>query len=110
MAYDEQLAHQIRESLQDVDGVAEKRMFGGLAFLVNGRMAVAAGSGGALMVRVDPKQLDALLTRPHVDPMVMRGKELRGWLLVGQEGLDSDEELAAWVDQGVAFARTLPEK
>ena len=80
MAYDEDLANRIRELLGSEQGVDEKRMFGGLAFLINGNMSVAASGRGGLMVRVPPDDTDKLLAREHVEPMVMAGRETRGWL------------------------------
>lgn len=108
MAYDEELAHRIRAALADRDGVREKRMFGGLAFLVDGHMAVAAASAGSLMVRVDPADADGLLDGDRVARMVMRGSELKGWLLVDPAALEDDEALAGWVARGVAYVDGLP--
>ncbi len=110
MAYDEELAHRIREQLQDVDAVSEKRMFGGLAFLVGGNMAVAASGQGGLMLRVEPAQTEELATRPHASRMVMRGKEMDGWLRVDSGGLESDDDFSRWVDLGVRYASALPPK
>ena len=107
MAYDEDLADRIREALQGEDAVTEKRMFGGLAFLLDGAMAVAANSAGALMLPVDPVQTDSLVREPHVRRMVMRGREMDGWLQVDTDVLDSDEALRGWVGIGVARARSL---
>ncbi len=94
MAYDEELAHRIREQLQDVDAVTEMRMFGGLAFLVGGNMAVAASGQGGLMLRVDRTQTEELASRPHASRMVMRGKEMDGWLRVDSGGLESDDDFS----------------
>ena len=110
MGYDEELANRIRELLADDPGVVEKRMFGGLAFLLGGHMAVAASGQGGLFVRVDPGQTDALLEQPHAGPMVMRGRETQGWLRVAAEGVADDEQLATWVRRGAAAARALPPK
>jgi TfoX/Sxy family transcriptional regulator of competence genes len=110
MAYDEDLADRIRVSIQDVPGVSEKRMFGGLAFLVGGHMAVAASSKGGLMVRCDPAQTDALYERPGAGPFEMRGKEIDGWLRVDAAAISSDEDLARWVEIGSVHAQTLPPK
>ncbi len=110
MAYDEDLAQGIRELLAREPGVTEQRMFGGLAFLVGGHMAVAVSGQGGLMARVDPEESDALLDTPHTGPMVMRGRELRGWLRVDAEGVRTAEELEAWVSRGVAYVRSLPPK
>ena len=82
MAYDEDLANRIREILGPAQGLEEKRMFGGLAFLIAGRLAVAASGYGDLMVRVPPEDTDKLLGRAHVEPMVMAGREARGWLRI----------------------------
>jgi TfoX/Sxy family transcriptional regulator of competence genes len=110
MAYDEDLADRIRVSIQDVPGVSEKRMFGGLAFLVGGHMAVAASSKGGLMGRCDPAQTDALHERPGAGPFEMRGKEIDGWLRVDAAAISSDEDLARWVEIGTGHAQTLPPK
>lgn len=110
MAYDEQLAERIRDLLEAEPDVTEKKMFGGLAFLVAGNMAVVASGRGGLMVRVEPAQRGALLAKPGAGPMVMRGSELAGWVLVATEHLGRRRQLAGWVDRGVAFARTLPAK
>jgi TfoX/Sxy family transcriptional regulator of competence genes len=114
MAYDEDLADRIRVAIQTViqagDGVIEKRMFGGLAFLVNGNMAVSASSRGGLLLRVDPEDSETFLAEQHVEPFEMRGSSMHGWLRVDPAGLDSDEVLQRWVDVGVARARALPAK
>ena len=110
MAYDDDLAARIRELLGADSGVAEKQMFGCLAFLVNGNMSVAASGQGGLLVRVPPDDTESLLEGEHVEPMVMRGRELRGWLRVDAEGVRSDRELESWVERGVAFARSLAPK
>lgn len=110
MAYDEQLADRIRDALADRGDVTEKKMFGGLAFLVNGNMAVAAASKGSMMVRVDPDDADEHLSRGGIDRMVMRGKPMNGWLLAEQAALESEEELDHWVAVGTAYAETLPPK
>jgi TfoX/Sxy family transcriptional regulator of competence genes len=110
VAYDEVLAHRLREVLADERGLGERRMFGGLAFLIDGHMAVAASGRGGLMVRVDPDQTAALLRREHVGPMVMRGKELGGWVRVDDSGIRTKRQLEAWARRGVAHARSLPPK
>ena len=110
MAYDEDLANRIRELLADEPGVTEKKMFGGLAFLVGGNMSVAASGQGGLMVRVDPEQTDELAAKPHAGPMVMRGREMQGWLRVADEGVRTKRALEPWVKRGVAYARSLPPK
>ena len=110
MAYDEDLADRIRELLAAEPGVAEQRMFGGLAFLLGGNMAVAASGQGGLMVRVDPAQTDDLAEQPHAKPFVMRGRPMQGWLRVATAGVGTAEELEPWVARGVAYARSLPPK
>src|SRR6516165_2451112 len=95
MAYDEELANRIRELLGSERGVEEKRMFGGLAFLINGNMSVAASGQGGLLVRVAPEDTDKLLARAHVGPMVMAGREARGWLLVDADGVQAKGEQPA---------------
>jgi TfoX/Sxy family transcriptional regulator of competence genes len=108
MAYDEALAERIRAMLPD-EPVVEKKMFGGLAFLVGGNMSVAASGQGGLLVRVDAQQTDSLLREPGAALMEMGGRTMNGWLRVGSEVLD-DETLQLWVDRGVGYARTLPPK
>ena len=110
MAYDEDLANRIRELLAAEPGVVEKRMFGGLAFLIGGTMSVAASGQGGLMVRVDPDETDVLLAEPHARPFEMRGREMAGWLRVETEGVETRDELEPWVSRGVAYARSLPPK
>jgi TfoX/Sxy family transcriptional regulator of competence genes len=110
MAYDEKLADRLRELLGEEEGIAEKKMFGGLAFLVNGNMAVSASGRGSLLVRLDPEESEALLARPHVAPMEMRGRTMTGWLTVAPEDLETKRELAAWVERAVSYAKTLPPK
>jgi TfoX/Sxy family transcriptional regulator of competence genes len=110
MAYDEDLADRIRELLQAEPGVSERKMFGGLAFLVGGHMAVAASGQGGLMVRVDPDQTDDLAEQPHAGPFVMRGRPMQGWLRVDAAGLPTREQLERWVNRGLAYVRALPPK
>jgi TfoX/Sxy family transcriptional regulator of competence genes len=110
MAYDEDLANRIRELLADERGVTEKKMFGGLAFLIGGNMSVAASGQGGLLVRVDPEESDALLKKPHAGLMEMRGRTMQGWLRVDDEGVRTKRQLEPWVKRGVAFARSLPPK
>mgnify|MGYP000570678794 CR=1 FL=1 len=110
MAYDEDLANRIREILGADRTVREKRMFGGLAFLVNGNMSVAASHDTGLLVRVAPDDTEKLLERAHVELMVMGGREMRGWLRVAPEGLRTKRQLQGWVDRGVGYARSLPPK
>ncbi len=110
MAYDEDLADRIREAVQDVDDVVEKRMFGGLAFLVHGHMAVAASGQGGLMLRVDPADSERLLDAPGVRRMEMRGREMDGWLRVDDAAVEQDDDLRRWVAVGVDYAGSLPPK
>jgi TfoX/Sxy family transcriptional regulator of competence genes len=108
--YDEDLVHRLRELLAREDAITEKKMFGGLAFLLHGNMSVAASRSGGLLVRIDPADTDACLARPHVSPMEMGGRSMDGWITVAPDGLRTRPELAAWVRRGVAFAKTLPPK
>lgn len=110
MAYDEDLANRIRELILMEDGVSEIRMFGGLAFLINGNMSVAASGQGGLMLRVEPGETDALLAKPHAHPFEMRGKQMKGWLRVEAEGVQTKSQLARWVARGANYARSLPPK
>lgn len=110
MAYDEDLANRIREIIATDPAVSEMRMFGGLAFLVGGNMAVAASGQGGLMVRVDPAQTAALLSKPHAEPFEMRGREMQGWLRVDGEGVRTRRQLEPWVRRGMTYARSLPVK
>jgi TfoX/Sxy family transcriptional regulator of competence genes len=110
MAYDVELAERLRAQLAG-EPVTEKKMFGGLAFLVNGNMCVAASGQGGLMVRVDPAETDALLDEPGAAVFDMGGRgPMKGWLRVDGDVLDDDEVLGAWVTRGLAYARTLPPK
>ena len=110
MAYDEDLANRIRELIAEEPRVTEKKMFGGLAFLVAGNMSVAVSGQGGLMVRFDPSEGDALDSKPHTRPFEMRGRPMRGWLRVDAEGLRTKRQLEPWVKRGVAYARSLPPK
>ena len=110
MAYDTELADRIRELIASERGVEEKRMFGGLAFLINGHMSVAASGHGGLLVRVPPGETDKLVARAHVEPMVMAGRETRGWLRVLADGVKTKRQLQSWVRRGVDYAKTLPPK
>jgi hypothetical protein len=109
MAYDEDLANRIRELVAG-DHAEEKPMFGGLAFLINGNMAVAASGHGGLMVRVPPEETATLVAHEHVEPMVMAGRETRGWVRVATDGVTTKRQLQSWVTRGVAYARSLPPK
>ena len=110
MAYDEELAARIRALVAGEPSLTEKKMFGGLAFLVGGNMAVAASGQGGVLVRVDPEQSDALVASTDAYPMEMRGRSMPGWLRVDSEHVATDRELAKWVDLGTAYARSLPAK
>ena len=110
MAYDEDLADRLRELVGDEPDVTERRMFGGLAFLAGGNLAVAASSKGGLMVRVDPAQAEALLAQAGVRPFEMNGRELDGWGRVDAEGVRTDDRLGAWAERGLGHARSLPPK
>jgi TfoX/Sxy family transcriptional regulator of competence genes len=110
MAYDEDLANRLRELLAGEDAITEKRMFGGLAFLLRGHMSVSASRNGGLLVRIDPADTGASLARPHVKLMEMGGRTMDGWITVAPEGLKSKRELAAWVERSVGFVKTLPPK
>jgi hypothetical protein len=110
MAYDEQLAVRIRGRLADEAGLTERKMFGGLAFLVKGNMAVAASGQGGLLVRVDPAESAELVVRTPATEMEMRGRRMAGWLRLDLADVEADDELSVWVDRGVSFARSLPPK
>ena len=110
MAYDEELAVRLRDLLTAETGLTEMKMFGGLAFLVGGNMAVAASGQGGLLVRVDPAESDALVEASPARPMEMRGRPMPGWLRVDADDVQTDEALSTWVERGAAFARSLPPK
>src|SRR5438309_9322875 len=101
MAFDEVLADRVRAVLDDEAGLTEKKMFGGLAFLINGNMSVSASGQGGLLLRVDPGQTDELTAEPHAEPFVMRGRAMEGWLRVAPEGVTDKPSLQAWVRRGV---------
>ena len=109
MAYDEDLAAQIRAAVASERGVTEKRMFGGLAFLVNGHLAASASGQGDMLLRVDPAETDALIAEPHAERAVMRGRAMDGWLRVDAAAA-TDADLERWIARGVAYARSLPPK
>ena len=108
MAYDRDLAARLRAELEGAPGITERVMFGGLAFLVHGHLAVSAGSDGGLLVLVEPARTDELAGLPTASRQVMRGSELTGWLHVDVDAEASDAELRQWIDLGVAYARSLP--
>lgn len=110
MAYDEGFAERVRALLDGEAGVTEKTMFGGLCFLVDGRMAVAVSGRDLMMLRADPETEDQLLERDGVEQTVMRGRPMRGWLDVGSELTDDDATLRELVEGAVAHVRTLPPK
>jgi len=109
VAYDEGLAQRVREAVEGIAGVEEKRMFGGVGFLVRGNMACGVLRDD-LIVRVGPERYDAALAQPHTRPFDSNGRAMRGWVMVGADGHESDDALADWVAQGVVFARSLPAK
>ena len=110
MAYDEVLADRMRALLEGRRDLTEKKMFGGLAFLVGGHLAIAASSEGGALVRVDPAESDDLVDTTAAEVAIMRGRPMTGWLRVGAEDLADDAELEAWVGRGAAYAGSLPPK
>ncbi len=110
MAYDEDLANRIRELLGAERGVQEKKMFGGLAFLLKGNMAIAASGQGGVLVRVDPDQSDRIASTTKAEPMVMRGRSMAGWLRVASEDVATKRQLDKWVKLGTGYAKSLPVK
>jgi hypothetical protein len=110
VAYDEELADRIRELVAGEPGLTEQKMFGGLAFLIGGNMAVAASGQGGLLARVDPQESAPLVADTGARMFEMRGREMPGWLRVDTEHLQTAEELSAWVARGVSYARSLPAK
>jgi TfoX/Sxy family transcriptional regulator of competence genes len=111
MAYDEQLAEEVREHLAATDGeVTEKRMFGGLGFMVDGNLAVAASRRGGLLVRTDPADAEEVESQPRVEPMESAGRRMPGWVFVAPEALGSEAALDAWITRALGFVATLPPK
>jgi TfoX N-terminal domain len=110
MPYDQELADRIREVLGREVDLSEKRMFGGLAFLIGGHMAVAASGQGGVLVRVDPAQSDRLVATTNAQLMEMRGRQMQGWLRVARDDVRTKRQLAKWVTLGTTYARSLPEK
>lgn len=110
VAYDSELADRIRHLVRAEPGLTERRMFGGLAFLIGGNLAVSASSGGGVLLRVDPAQAATLVLDPHVRRFEMRGRAMNGWLRVDPEALRTEEDLQRWVGLGVRYARSLPAK
>ena len=110
MAYDEDLANRLRELLAGEDAVTEKKMFGGLAFLVHGHMSVSASGQGGLLARIDPAETDAVLSKEHVSRMEMRGQTMDGWVRVAPEGVRTKRQLEPWVRRSLSYVKTLPPK
>jgi TfoX/Sxy family transcriptional regulator of competence genes len=110
VAYDEELAARIRTLVSGEPDLKEQRMFGGLAFLIGGNMAVAASGNGGLLVRLDPDESDKLVASTNATLMEMRGRTMRGWLRVGAEDVATERDLSRWVTLGTAYARSLPRK
>jgi hypothetical protein len=110
MAYDENLAARIRDLIGPDPELTEKKMFGGLAFLIRGHMAVSASGQGGVLVHVDPAQCDDLVATTKATVAVMQGREMAGWLRVSAEHVGTDTDLEPWVDRGVEYARALPPK
>ncbi|HTR93039.1 MAG TPA: TfoX/Sxy family protein [Trebonia sp.] len=110
MAYDEALASRIRDLIGPDPELTEKKMFGGLAFLVRGHMAISASGQGGVLVHADPAQSDELIAAGKATVAVMQGREMPGWLRVAAEHLASDDDLAPWVEVGLGYARSLPPK
>jgi hypothetical protein len=110
MVYDEELENRIREHIGPEPGLTEKRMFGGLGFMINGHLAVSASSKGGMLLRVDPAESESLVRQPDVTRFVMRGREMDGWLHVQSRAYGTDDELDRWIRIGVSYARSLPAK
>jgi TfoX/Sxy family transcriptional regulator of competence genes len=110
VAYDEDLADRIRELIGPEQRLTEQKMFGGLAFLIGGNMAIAASGQGGILVRADPDDSDRLVQRTKAEPMEMRGRSMRGWLMVAPEHVRTKAQLAKWVEVGTSYARSLPVK
>jgi TfoX N-terminal domain len=110
VTYDTELADRIRELLLFEPDIVEKQMFGGLSFLIGGHIAVGVSGSGGLLMHVESQDTEALLALPHVEPFVMRGRAMHGWVRVAAEGLADDSELQRWVEAGVGHARSLPPK
>ena len=110
MAYDEELAQRIRDMLESEPDITERTMFGGLAFFVTGNMAVTATGEGGLLLRADPSEVADLCEKPGVEPAVMKGRIMSGWIRVPVNQIANEGELRNWVDVGTKYARTLPPK
>jgi TfoX/Sxy family transcriptional regulator of competence genes len=110
MAYDEDLANRIRELISAEEDVVEKRMFGGLAFLIGGNMAVSVSGRGGLLLRIDPAETNTLVAKPYAERFEMRGRAMDGWLRIDAQGVRTKAQLQRWVGRGVGYAKTLPVK
>ncbi len=110
MAYDEDLAYRVRDLLEPEQGLSERKMFGGLTFMINGHMAVTVSRQGGLMLRVDPARTEELLREKHASPFEMRGRPMDGWLRIDPAGVRQEADLERWAALGVSYARTLPPK
>ena len=110
MAYDEELADRIRAMLEDRASLTEQKMFGGLAFLIGGNMAIAASGQGGILVRVDPEESDELVATTPAELMEMRGRSMAGWLRLQAADVGDDAALSEWVERGAGFAASLPPK
>jgi hypothetical protein len=110
VAYDEELADRIRELVGSESDLIEQKMFGGLAFLIGGNMAIAASAEGGVLVRVDVAHSNTLVETTNARLMEMRGRQMQGWLRVDPEDLRTERELATWVELGTTYARSLPAK
>ena len=110
MPYDEDLANRLREQLAGEGPLTEKKMFGGLAFLLDGNMCVGASHTGGLLARIEPDDTEEVIQQPHAARMEMGGRSMDGWITVAPEGVESDRDLAAWVQRSVAYVKTLPPK
>ncbi|HEX4018579.1 MAG TPA: TfoX/Sxy family protein [Frankiaceae bacterium] len=110
MAYDEDLAYRVRDLLEPEKGLREKKMFGGITFMINGHMAVTVSGRGGLMLRVDPEQTEALLRDEHAQPFEMRGRPMNGWLRIDPAGIKKEADLERWAALGVSYARSLKPK
>lgn len=109
MAYSQSLAERVRQALQHQRGIAERKMFGGVGFLLRGNMLVAVWQK-AMIARLGPDQADGALRQPHVRPFDVTGRPMKGWVMIEADGLDRDEQLAVWIEQAIAFVATLPAK
>lgn len=110
MAYDEELAERVRETMDGRPYVTERKMFGGLAWLAHGNMAAAALGGGGAMVRVPKDEYEELLQEPGVEPMMMKGSPFRGWIRLEEATCASEDTLRRWIERGLAYAESLPRK